>query len=42
MHTDDLAFYDIRNQLNVEAGDFLLGVGADSSLELNVPFKLVN
>nr|WP_297349949.1 glycoside hydrolase family 3 N-terminal domain-containing protein [uncultured Glaciecola sp.] len=42
MHTDDLAFYDIRNQLNVETGDFLLGVGANSSLELNVPFKLVN
>jgi beta-glucosidase len=42
MHTDDLAFYDICNQLNVEIGDFLLGVGADSSVELSVPFKLVN
>jgi len=42
MHTDDLAFYDICNQLNAESGDFLLGVGADSSLELNIPFKLVN
>ena len=41
MHTDDLAFYDICNQLNAESGDFLLGVGADSSLELNIPFKLV-
>jgi beta-glucosidase len=41
LHTDDLAFYDIRNQLNVEPGDFLLGVGANSSLELNIPFKLV-
>jgi beta-glucosidase len=42
MHTDDLAFYDICNQLNVEIGDFLLGVGADSSVELSVSFKLVN
>ncbi|PKI03620.1 glycoside hydrolase family 3 N-terminal domain-containing protein [Glaciecola sp. 33A] len=41
MHTDDLAFYDICNQLNVEIGDFLLGVGADSSVELSVPFSLV-
>jgi beta-glucosidase len=42
MHTDDLAFYDICNQLNVEIGHFLLGVGADSSVELSVPFTLVN
>jgi beta-glucosidase len=42
MHTDDLAFYDICNKLNVEIGHFLLGVGADSSVELSVPFTLVN
>jgi len=42
MHTDDLAFYDIRNQLTVETGDFLLGVGADSSIVLSVAFKLIN
>ncbi|GAC30774.1 glycoside hydrolase family 3 N-terminal domain-containing protein [Brumicola pallidula] len=42
MHTDDLALYDICNQLNVEIGDFLLGVGADSSVELSVSFKLIN
>ena len=41
IHTDDLAFYDIDNQLNAEPGDFLLGVGGDSSLQLNIPFKLV-
>jgi beta-glucosidase len=40
MHTDDLAFYDIRNQLNVEAGDFILGVGSDSSIDLTLPFSL--
>lgn len=42
MHTNDLAFYDIRNELNVEPGDFLLGVGTDSALELNVHFKLIS
>jgi beta-glucosidase len=40
IHTDDLAFYDIRNQLNVEAGDFLLGVGKDSTVKLMLPFSL--
>jgi beta-glucosidase len=42
LHTNDLAFYDINNKLNVEAGDFLLGVGKDSSIELNVAFELIN
>ncbi|MFT5544202.1 MAG: beta-glucosidase [Glaciecola sp.] len=42
MHTDDLAFYDIRNQLNVESGDFMLGVGSDSSVELTLAFTLTN
>lgn len=42
LHTDELAFYNIRNELNVEAGDFMLGIGPNSSVELTLPFTLTH
>jgi beta-glucosidase len=37
----DLAFYGRNNKLAVECGDFLLGAGGSSDVELTTPFKYV-